>query len=80
MERSSKPPSTWTLADIQTIRYDPFTVPSLKLRQNDLLLAPMAELSHDGFRRLVADFGGCDWYFTEMLSAAAVHSTSPYSK
>lgn len=45
-----------------------------------MLLAPMAELSHGGFRRLVADFGGCDWYFTEMLSAAAVHSTSPYSK
>lgn len=53
---------------------------SLKLRQNDMLLAPMAELSHGGFRRLVADFGGCDWYFTEMLSAAAVHSTSPYSR
>ncbi len=45
-----------------------------------MLLAPMAEISHGGFRRLVADFGGCDWYFTEMLSAAAVHSTSPYSK
>ena len=45
-----------------------------------MLLAPMAEISHGGFRRLVADFGGCDWYFTEMLSAAAVHSTSPYSR
>ncbi|MGC9311332.1 MAG: tRNA dihydrouridine synthase [Sediminispirochaetaceae bacterium] len=53
---------------------------SLRIRPTDMLLAPMAEISHGGFRRLVADFGGCDWYFTEMLSAAAVHSTSPYSK
>ena len=44
-----------------------------------MFLAPMAEISHSAFRRLVADFGSCDWYFTEMLSAAAVTSTSRYS-
>jgi len=39
----------------------------------------MAEISHGAFRRLVADFGGCDWFFTEMLSAGAVTNNSPYS-
>ena len=34
-----------------------------------LFCAPMAEISHSAFRRLVADFGGAGALFTEMLSA-----------
>ncbi len=43
-----------------------------------LALAPMAEITHSAFRRLVEGFGGCDLYFTEMLSAAALMNASPY--
>ena len=43
-----------------------------------LLLAPMATVTHAGFRRLVADFGGCDLYWTEMLSAEALVGGTPY--
>lgn len=34
-----------------------------------LVCAPMAGISHAPFRRLVADFGGCGGFFTEMLPA-----------
>jgi len=43
-----------------------------------LVMAPMAELTHAAFRRLTAEFGGCDLYYTEMLSAGALLSASPY--
>lgn len=36
------------------------------------LLAPMAELSHRALRELIEEFGGCDEYFTEMISAPAL--------
>lgn len=46
------------------------------------LLAPMAEITHAPFRRLVAEFGGCGGFFTEMLSARQVLTedleASPY--
>ncbi len=34
-----------------------------------LVLAPMAELSHAAFRMMLRRLGGCDVFFTEMLSA-----------
>lgn len=37
-----------------------------------LLLAPMATLSHEAFRRAVARFGGCDEYVTEMIHAPSL--------
>jgi len=43
-------------------------------------LAPMAEISHRAFRELIEDFGGCDCYFTEMISAAALFADGPYEK
>ena len=46
---------------------------------DDIILAPMAEISHSAFRRLCTDFGGFDWYFTEMLSAPGLVSTSIYT-
>ncbi len=46
---------------------------------DDIILAPMAEISHGAFRRLCTEFGGFDWYFTEMLSAPGLVSTSIYT-
>ncbi len=36
--------------------------------------APMATLSHRAFRELLEDFGGCDFYYTEMVAAGALLS------
>jgi tRNA-dihydrouridine synthase len=38
----------------------------------------MAELSHRALRELVEGFGGCDEYFTEMISAGALVSGGPF--
>ncbi|MDR0487134.1 MAG: tRNA-dihydrouridine synthase family protein [Treponema sp.] len=40
----------------------------------------MAELSHRGLRELIEDFGGCDEYFTEMISAGALLAGGPFEK
>ena len=44
------------------------------------LLAPMAELSHRALRELIEGFGGCDGYYTEMISAAALLAGGPFEK
>lgn len=61
------------------------TPPSLILRgvtfSPALFCAPMAEITHSAFRRLLGDFGGCGALFTEMLSGRAIlkeDSSSPY--
>lgn len=41
------------------------------------LFAPMASLSHRALRELIDRFGGCDEYFTEMISAAALVTGGP---
>jgi len=46
----------------------------------DFLLAPMAELSHRPLRELIEDFGGCDLYFTEMISSGGLLAGGPYEK
>ncbi len=43
-----------------------------------LLSAPMASVSHEAFRRLIARFGGCDEYYTEMIHAATFINGGPY--
>jgi len=43
-------------------------------------LAPMAEISHRALRELIEDFGGCDAYFTEMISAKALLAGGPFEK
>jgi tRNA-dihydrouridine synthase len=43
-------------------------------------LAPMAELSHRALRELLEEFGGCDEYFTEMISAGALFAGGPFEK
>lgn len=45
-----------------------------------LWLAPMAELSHAGVRSLIDTFGGCDCYFSEMISVNALLSGSVFEK
>ena len=45
-----------------------------------LLLAPMAEISHRAFRELAEGFGGCDCYFTEMISSGALLADGPFEK
>ena len=44
------------------------------------LLAPMAEISHRALRELIEEFGGCDEYFTEMISAPALLAGGPFEK
>jgi tRNA-dihydrouridine synthase B len=43
-----------------------------------LLLAPMAGVTHTALRQLVASFGGCGAFYTEMLSAKALPNESPH--
>jgi tRNA-dihydrouridine synthase len=43
-------------------------------------LAPMAEISHRALRELIEGFGGCDEYFTEMISAPALLASGPFEK
>lgn len=45
-----------------------------------LLLAPMAEISHRALRELIEVFGGCDEYFSEMISASALLAGGPFEK
>jgi tRNA-dihydrouridine synthase B len=45
-----------------------------------IILAPMAEISHRAFRELLEDFGGCDSYFSEMISAGALLAGGPNEK
>jgi len=40
----------------------------------------MAEISHRALRELIEGFGGCDEYFTEMISAAALLGGGPFEK
>jgi len=40
----------------------------------------MAELSHRALRELILGFGGCDEYFTEMISAGALTAGGPFEK
>jgi len=45
-----------------------------------LMLAPMAEISHRPLRELIGNFGGCDYFYTEMISAAAFCAGGPFEK
>ncbi|MCX7656313.1 MAG: tRNA-dihydrouridine synthase family protein [Treponemataceae bacterium] len=43
-------------------------------------LAPMASLSNRVLRELIEGFGGCDEYFTEMISAPALLAGGPFEQ
>jgi tRNA-dihydrouridine synthase len=42
------------------------------------MLAPLAEISHRPLRELIENNGGCDEYFTEMISAPALLAGGPF--
>jgi len=45
-----------------------------------LICAPMATLTHAGFRCTVEKFGGCDEYYTEMINAGSLVNGGPFEK
>ena len=45
-----------------------------------MFLAPMAEITHRAFRELINGFGGCDEYFSEMISAKGLLAGGPFEK
>ena len=45
-----------------------------------LVLAPMATLTHAALRSTIAQFGGCDEYFTEMIQAGTLLTNGPFEK
>lgn len=66
-----------------TPSFDTITLRGLTL-QPARFCAPLAELTHSAFRRLLGDFGGCGAHFTEMLSGRKLLTEnlrkSPYCK
>jgi len=54
----------------------PFSIKGLRI-DPPLLLAPMAGITHLAFRQIVARYGGCGLYVSEMLSAKAVLHENP---
>jgi tRNA-dihydrouridine synthase B len=58
--------------------YSSFSIKTLTVG-TPLVLAPMADFTHAAFRELVAGFGGCGLFYTEMLNARVV-ATQPLEK
>lgn len=53
-------------------------VSDLTSGRKPFFLAPLAELSHLPLRLLIDGFGGCDYFFSEMISAGALTARTPY--
>jgi tRNA-dihydrouridine synthase B len=51
---------------------------TLEMLTKQLLMAPLASITHRGFREIISLFGGCDEYLTEMISASALVNGSHY--
>jgi len=47
-------------------------------KKHPLILAPMADITHAGFRTIIEEMGGCDLLFTEMISAGSLVSGGKY--
>ncbi|MDC7220883.1 MAG: tRNA-dihydrouridine synthase family protein [Spirochaetales bacterium] len=45
-----------------------------------LILAPMADLTHAGFRLLIDHYGGCDLFYSEMIDARLYRQGGPLEK
>jgi len=52
----------------------------MNIQKTPFYLAPMAEISHRALRNIIEDFGGCDAYFSEMISAGALLANGPFEK
>ncbi|MFP4364428.1 MAG: tRNA-dihydrouridine synthase family protein [Spirochaetia bacterium] len=48
------------------------------IRKNTLILAPLADISHAALRHLILDFGGCGYFFSEMISATGIISKNQF--
>jgi tRNA-dihydrouridine synthase B len=57
---------------------DPRAVGSVLDHCPVLALAPIATVTHSGFRELVSEYGGCDLFWSEMTSAEALVNGTPY--
>ena len=53
---------------------------ALKPRNLPLYLAPMAAVSHPALRLLIEKWGGCDYYYSEMISCKALNNRAPFEK
>ncbi len=58
------------------MKLQPFSIRGLSI-DPPLVLAPMAGLTHVALRQLIAGFGGCGLFTSEMLSCRAVPHESP---
>jgi len=45
-----------------------------------LYLAPMAAVSHPALRLMIEKWGGCDYYYSEMISCRALVNNAPFEK
>ncbi|MBN2385299.1 tRNA-dihydrouridine synthase family protein [bacterium] len=61
------------------VRPGPMTIKGLIINP-PLVLAPMAEYTHFAFRQLLASFGGCGLYLSEMISAQKTVSERGWHK
>jgi tRNA-dihydrouridine synthase B len=52
----------------------------LKPDNHTLILAPMADLTHAGFRLLIEQYGGCDFFYSEMIDARLYRQGGPLEK
>ena len=52
----------------------------MNTKDKKFILAPMATLSHEAFRRSIQKFGGCDEYFNEMINAPSLLHKGPFEK
>ncbi len=55
-----------------------YAFPVSTTTQTQRILAPMAAITHSAFRTLVHELGGCDLYFSEMISAEAFLGGTPF--
>ncbi|MES0396674.1 MAG: tRNA-dihydrouridine synthase, partial [Syntrophobacteria bacterium] len=60
------------------IQPDPLYIKNLRV-DPPLILAPMSGLSHTALRQLIAEYGGCGLFYSEMLSARALPLETPDS-
>ena len=49
-------------------------------KETQLILAPMATLSHEALRRAIFRFGGCDEYYCEMIHASSLIAGGQFEK
>jgi len=72
MINSEKQVQTSIMACDRKTVWQPFFIGHLRIKK-PLVLAPMAEYSHVAFRQLVALYGGCGLFYSEMINVRRVY-------